>query len=143
MPAQSKKEAKPRTITLEKEPLLYTLFVILNYKGFKEYIKKNQPMLYKRIYAYNNRKEDAKYTQGEIREFYKFLSQEEDYLTLNLIIHYNDEFSRTERPGVIGTFDSWYKIATTCVHAQQDEDKCDQTPQEEKDDDGYDNGWRK
>ena len=94
---------------LNADAVLFTLYIVINNKKYREFIKERMPKLYNRIY-----KSKEEYTKEDIISF--FLSI--DATTLNTIMLMQDILAYEGEKGQIGTSGQWYRISLTCVTAQ-------------------------
>ena len=88
----------------EMQIICNTLYIIINFKKFRNYIKEKDNYLYSRIYK--------PYEKTEIlsKEKIKEIIKKNNLEIIVEIKKYQDELSKTEQKGIIGTFDNYIKM---------------------------------
>ena len=96
------------------EILYNTLYITINIIKFKEYVKKNNPYLYMKIY----KEEKKKLTIEDIKK----IIDDYGYEIVKEIKETQDKFSKTDKPGIIGKFKDKVRIMVIHYNALHQED---------------------
>lgn len=102
----------------EKEVLLSSLYIIINAKRFKEYVKEKNINLYKTIYESFETTDTLSISKQQIE---KILSKNGFEIVI-IIKKLQDELSKTEKPGTIGTFNDFIRMMVIHYNAIHEEE---------------------
>lgn len=100
----------------ETEILYNALYIIINFKKFKEYTKKNKPSLYKKIYKLSNNENVQLITKEEIQK----IIDENGIKIIKEIEETQNKLAETEKTGIIGKFSDYIRLMIINYNAIHD-----------------------
>lgn len=130
-----------KNFILDSKVTLSTLFIIINDKRFRSFIKERNKDLYMKIYS----DEKELYTKEDIKGIILKINAKtfndiifyQDLLSTEYIKDpknrkaYKDRYHRELKPGHIGSFYELYKMMELCINARKQQDLEEPTEQEE------------